>query len=406
MKKQTLLFVSFIAFMTSLSQTSVISTNPCTDAIAQTTPGRWIPHYDLANAVTKIQKQESYNRLDVLHNILLKMFPQPVGVDVRVNRGASKSYFGATRKYRYTPEDRLDFDYLSILPIITSSYFANFTPHYCAHTDKGIVFTPGAKNENSDGVGIVANNLSNLANPPTGDDWTINSLPVMMMSSMITEKWKGYEMYGDVRLNGRSLLIHREGMLPFVPVTRKQYLERCVLQTTQLYDKMIGFAMQKPLRSAEVQEAEKKAKLAKFEKDFGKDPKRLKSAVDYYLSGYKTDQQIRDEEVAKIKKNKETDLKQFTDELERSTREGLLDSAAVIRVMYYPTPVFETDPKQGNMLITENPDYIRNDLPGYVPQFIVISWKWSPDFWPVHKGYESTFLKDFPIDKIKAMIDK
>ncbi|HET6766713.1 MAG TPA: hypothetical protein VFH08_04925 [Chitinophagaceae bacterium] len=406
MKEQATLLLFMIIHSSLWSQKSISTDVPCTDAVAQSTPGRWIPHYDLAPSVTKTQKQETYTRLDVLHSILLKMFPQPVGVDVRVNRSASNGYFGAKRKYRYTPDNRLDFDYQSILPIVTASYFANFTPHYCAHTDKGIVFTPGAKNENSDGVGIVANNLSTLANPSTGDDWTINGLPVMMMSSMITEKWKGYEMYGDVRLNGRSILIHREGMLPYIPVTRKQYIEKCISQTTQLYDKMIESAMNRPVRSIEEQEAEKKAKLAKFEKDFGKDPKRLKSAVDYYLSGYKTDHQIRDEDVAKIKKIKETELKQFTDEFERSTREGLLDSPAVVRVMYYSTPVFDNDLKTGSMLITENPDYIRKDLPLHVPQFIVLSWKWSPDFWPVHKGYQKLFVQDFPVEKIQAMIDK
>ena len=228
----------------------------------------------------------------------------------------------------------------------------------------------------------------------------------MMMSSMITEKWKGYEMFGEVRANGRSILIHRKETTPYIPVTRKQYLERCISHTTQLYDKMIQSAMQIPVRSAEEQEAEKKAQLAKFEKEFGKNPNQLKSAVDYYLSGYKTDQQLRDEDVANIKKNRETDLKKFTDELKKTTKEGLLNSAAVIRVLYYPEPVFEDDPKQGYMLITENPDYIRKDLPGYTPQFIVFNWKWSPGFWPVHKGYEKVFLQDFPIEKLQAIIDK
>lgn len=395
-----------VCALPSFSQNTIKTDVPCTDAMVTTAKGRWIDRLDNSTSVTKSQKQEAYNRLDVLHDILLKMFPQPVGVDVRVNRSVANGYFGAARKYQHLADDRLTFDYIKKLRILTFSYFANFTPHYCAHTDKGIVFMPGNKNENSDGVGVVANDLSNLANPPTGDDWTINELPVMMMSSMTTETWKGYAMYGDVRLNGRSILIHRKGMLPYIPVTRNQYLERCISQTTQLYDKMIESAMNRPVRSIEAQEAEKKAKLAKFEKDFGKDPKRLKSAVDYYISGYKTDQQIRDEDVAKIKKNKETDLKQFTDELEKSTRDGFLDSTAVIRVMYYPSPVFETDPKQGNMLITENPDYIRKELPDYIPQFIIFNWKWSPDFWPVHKGYEKSFLKDFPIEKIQAMIDK
>ena len=147
-------------------------------------------------------------------------------------------------------------------------------------------------------------------------------------------------------------------------------------------------------------------KLEKFEKDFGKDPKRLKSASDYYLSGYKTDQQIRDENVASAKKLKEQEIKKFRAELEKTTSGGLLDSPAVVRVMYYSDPIFDNDPKTGSMVVTENPDYIRKDLPGHVPQFMVFTWKWSPEFWPVHKGYEKKFLQDFPIEKIQAMIDK
>lgn len=406
MKKQIILLFPLSASLLSFSQNTSSKKESCTDAIAQNTKGRWVPNYDMATSVTKTQKQESYKRLDAVHNILLKMFPQPIGVDVRVNRSASYGYYGTTRKYKLTQDDRLDFDYLKKIPILTFSYFANFSPHYCAHTDKGIVFASGSTNENSDGVGIVVNNLSILANPPTGDDWTINGLPVMMMSSMITEKWKDYEMYGDVRLNSRSILIHREGMLPYIPVTKKQYLERCIVVNAKMYEGMIKAAEQMPVRSTEEQEKEKNAKLAKFEKDFGKDPRRLKSAVDYYLSGYKTDQQIRDEEVDKRRKIKEKELKKFTDELEKTISEGKLDSPAVIRVMYISDLIFDNDPKTGSMLITENPDYIRKELPLHVPQFIVFNWKWSPDFWPVHKGYEKIFLKDFPIEKIQAMIDK
>ena len=102
--------------------------------------------------------------------------------------------------------------------------------------------------------------------------------------------------------NYRIVLIHRKGILPYIPVTRKQYLERCISYHTKLWDENIKRTENLPVRSLEEQEKEKNAKLAKFEKDFGKDPKRLKSAVDYYLSGYKTDQQIRDERGSKGKK--------------------------------------------------------------------------------------------------------
>ena len=88
----------------------------------------------------------------------------------------------------------------------------------------------------------------------------------------------------------------------------------------------------------------------------------------------------------KSKRVKERELKIFTDEMEKTTREDLLGSPAIILAMYYTVPtVFETDPQKGNMLITENPDYNRRNLPGYVPQFMVVTWKWSLDRYPTQK---------------------
>ena len=47
------------------------------------------------------------------------------------------------------------------------------------------------------------------------------------------------------------------------------------------------------------------------------------------------------------KKIKQQELKKFTDELEKTTREGLLDSPAMIRVTFNSDFIFETDPLQG-----------------------------------------------------------
>ncbi len=60
--------------------------------------------------------------------------------------------------------------------------------------------------------------------------------------------------------------------------------------------------------------------------------------------------------------------------MEKTTKEGLLDSPAVVLGMFFSDIVFETDPQRGRMLVTENPDYIRKDLPKYVPQVFVVSW--------------------------------
>ena len=409
MKKKTLItFLSFCLCIHSFSQTNSATTASCTQATAMTVKGAWINRHENVGGVSPLQKQEAYKRLDILHTTLLKMYPQPIGIDIRVYRSAGIGYFGATRKYNLTPDQRLTFDYLKLLGIPSYSYFANFSPHYCAHTDKGTLFMTGNTNENSDGIGVTVNDFGGLVTGPSvDDDWTIDGHPVRQLITMVTEKWKAYELYGDVRSSVRHVLIHREGMLPYIPVTRKQYLNRCITYTTQLFDKLIDIAKNIPVRSVEAQEMEKKAKLAKFEKDFGNDPKRLKSAIDYYLSGYKTDQQLRDERVINTVKTKETELRKFTDELESTTAKGMLDSAAVILSMYYSIPaVFETDPQKGFMLVTENPNYMRKDLPNYIPQFMVFNWKWNVDFYPIHKRYKDLLLQDFPIERLQAMIDK
>jgi hypothetical protein len=225
------------------------------------------------------------------------------------------------------------------------------------------------------------------------------------MRKPVFETKEGYEvLYAEPGRNVQHVLIHRKGILPYSPVTRKQYLDYCVTYHTKFWDDIIKMTEQRPVRSLEEQEKEKKARLDKFQKDFANDAKKLQANVDYYLAAYKTDQQIRDEEVKKVKKNKEGELKKFTDELERTTKEGLLDSPAMVLVKYHSSPVFETDPEKGLMLVTENPDYIRKDLPKHVPQLFVVMWRW--DDFASQKKVAEIIRQDFSFQTLQAMIDK
>ena len=136
-----------------------------------------------------------------------------------------------------------------------------------------------------------------------GECMRINGIPVGMRRP-VQATWKGYEIaYHPLSTSTRSVLIHRKGMLPYIPVTRKQYLDHSIEHLTEIMNEQVKMQMDIPVRSLKEQEEEKKKKLEKFEKDFGKDPKRLKSAVDYYLAGYKTEQEQRDERVKQVTKN-------------------------------------------------------------------------------------------------------
>jgi hypothetical protein len=125
------------------------------------------------------------------------------------------------------------------------------------------------------------------------------------------------------------------------------------------------------------------------------------------LSGYQTDQQRREEQVNKAIQKKNEILTRYRDELEKSTQGGLLDSPAVILQVHSPdttTPIFVTEAEEGTMLITENPAYIRKDLPKYVPQILVLGLRWND--WEPQRNIDTIVGESFPVERLQAMIDR
>jgi len=397
MKEQIIILFLVMLHIVSLGQGKITTGTPCTDSMAQNTNGRWIKSTDVGSMNSK----ETNSRLDEIQNTLLNTYSKPVGVDAVWHRAAGVSYYGSKHKYYSKDDGTITFDYSNLPHFLQYSYTAGFFRYRCEY-NKTHSLLPGHPGETGTWLNIIAN--PSLGDTGGDDTWTINGLPVIMRRP-VSKSEDGIEfLYTDPGNSSGSVLIYRKGILPYIPVSRRQYLDYCIIYHTRLWDGIIKFAEQAPVRSLEEQENEKKAKLAKFEKDYGKDPKRLKSAVDYYLSGYKTDQQLKDENVNKAKKNKEQELKKFTDELEKTTSQGLLDSPAMILVKYYSNPVFATDPLKGQMLVTENPDYIRKNLPKHAPQIFIVAW--NCDDWLPQKRVGEIMERDFPFQKLQAMIDK
>lgn len=399
MKKQVFILLFLILRFSSWSQKSISTDVRCTDVMAQNAKGRWTKTKDPSTTTSK----EINATLAEFHKLLMMAYPQPTGVDAAWHTAEGISYFGSKSKNSPYPDGRPR--YLSVeLPHFRMYYYkAGFFAYRCdPYNDKKM--NPGYPGETGTWLTIRANESGPAIGNAPDDSWMINEMPVRMMNPAT-------RLFSDDGLkeaakgrNYRIVLVHRKGILPYIPVTRKQYLERCIITQGKLYDDMIRAQEQLPVRTLEEQEKEKKAKLAQYEKDFGNDPKRLKSAVDYYLSGYKTDQQVRDEQVQKIKTFKAQELKKFTDELEKSSEQGLLDAPAMIRVMYDADLIFDKDPLYASMVVIENRDYIRKELPKHVPQLFVVNWEWSN--WAPQEKIDHIMEKDFPFEKLQAMIDK
>ena len=397
MKKQFIIPLVFFVYLNSWGQKSTSTDGNCNKEMTENAKGRWIKNSDLGT----INSKEAYNRLDEIQNMVLKIYPQPTGVDAVWHRSTGISHFGAKREY--VKGENKPAGFLNLPHFLKYTYTSGFFDYYC-YEGKMVLGYPG---ETGAWIKVFANELTHFIGDGLADCYmNINGLPVKMRYPF-KEKWKGYNLYtSEAGTSTHSVLIHRAGMLPYIPVTRKQYLDHSIEHLTAMYDNMIKHAEKIPVRSLEEQEKEKNAKLEKFKKDFGSDPKRLKSAVDYYLSGYETDQQRRDEDINRTKKNKTDILKRFQDELEKTSKEGLLDSPAIIVLLHSPdliTPIF-VDEDKGKMLVTDNPDYIRKDLPKHIPQFFVLTW------YGMSKGVRGEVGKiikeNFPIEKLQAMIDK
>ena len=233
----------------------------------------------------------------------------------------------------------------------------------------------------SGSIVIRANDLEILnENYVDANEWTIDGRPIKR--KMFTAgKWNGYDMMssvGGIYANAASehfVLISRDGMLPYIPVTRKQFLDRAIQYVTRYYDELT---------------------------------KKMLQANEALPAQFRSPQKEIDDQKDRNTKAKNAALKKLQDELEKTTKDGLLDAPAVVRIdplLMNEGPVFQSEAEGGCLLATENPNYFRKDLPKYVPQFFVIELM-PGDTNRSNMSFKNIIEENFPIEKLKAMIDK
>jgi hypothetical protein len=363
---------------------------PCSDAVAQRAKGRWIHAKDLLYDLSVGFVNEASKRMDEMHRMLTEVYPSPTGVDAEWHRHKGHVLFAD------------DVTHAKGIPVGGYYYSVGFFRYFCDPSNKNRMI--GGSPGETGTFFSVSSNCNFPWESIADESWAINGRPVVRRAPL-KQMWKGHPMFRGS--NFFTVLIHRKEILPYLPVTRKQYLNHSIQHLTEIFEGIIDGFRQMPVRSSEAQEAEKKSTLERFAKTHSRDPKKLKAATDHYLSGYQTDQQRRDEQVSKQIQIKNGIVKRYVDELEKTTREGLLDSPAVVSQVHSPdmtTPIFISEAEEGTMLITENPAYMRKDLPKYVPQILVLGLRWND--WEPQKNISKVVEEKFPVERLQAMIDR
>ena len=343
---------------------------PCNQEFLNNYRGKWlIP--EKVNGPNNTYSQAAMNRVTQVHELVKQIYPQPMGSDAFWRGTYSKSDFAYTIKY-VIEDGRTQKEYLQRRQVEGWRYYMILFDWMCNdNANEMWNGYPDAGGGNS--ITVEANNLQILNGEFMDDDgWTIDGRPIKRKMPVIGT-WKGYDVMG---INGGSyadqnsvwyILITRNGVLPYIPVTRKQYLDRAIAYATKFYDKIIASNDQIP---------------DKAEKDETKN-RNLKAKNDV--------------------------LRKLQNELEKTTRDGLLDAPAIVGtdvLVMNEGPIFLPEKDGGIMLATDNPNYFRKDLPAYVPQLFVLSWNRSPVKMKWETDFRKAIEENFPVERLQAMIDK
>jgi hypothetical protein len=369
---QTLFAVFFLfSCLPAPAQQFVKTTVPCNDELLKNTPGRWTRGGNGFHAkVSQQQQKEIQNRLDAIHPLVFNLYPSPLAFDATWFGFSADEEFGSQLKFDHSSNAGPGGLEVNGIPTVYYSYSAKFCAYHCGRAPNEMMRGQGC--EAGTFTSVQINSLGAFFTRTTPGDLAevmrIEGRPIKVMP-VLQGNWKGYNVYYPESGSSQKLvLLHREGMLPFIPVTRKQYLDRCMEYLPQFFDSMM-----KP-------------------------------------SPWPMDKKEQDEQLKKMQKIKEDVLKHYNDELQATTSSGQLNAPAILSSYLLDIgtsyPIFSTEAAGGKMLVTENPAYMKKDLPKYIPQFMVFT------LWPCRCGADvsldpyNIIDKNFPIEKLQAMIDK
>lgn len=212
-------------------------------------------------------------------------------------------------------------------------------------------------------------------------------------------QWKGYPLYEDMSENfgERLIILMHNNKLPWKAITQDQYLN--ALKADWQHQKK---------KSAEGNEeviAQLKTTIKEWQnnKDIKpSDKEKIISELQKGLEEYKSNQKLQIEKTDKYWNDKIAIIDEY---VKQNT--SVLKQHAFINFQKYGKDDFDgtfSDEKEGKMLVTFDAAYFNKTLPDYIPQLMVLCWRWEKNTPGIF--YKKQIEENFPIEKLKAMIDK
>ena len=327
------------------------------------------------------QYSQLYTRLDKIANMFQQAYPQPTGIEAewfRSIRGAAIVKNGPV-PYQFNSS------YLS--------WYCNQNLHKLMLSD-----------EINTSANVYFNNFGWFMTSQNDKIYlTINGADAWLLPKK-TGEWKGMPLYHPSGSNNRNsvVLITRNNQLPYTPVSRLQFLQS--LKNKIEADKKLHSDIDKKqkVRSDAEEEAAKQKELDYIVKNTG--PQNVEQRKASYLKNYKTDEQRKQENIQRGESYFNDRLKPINNELNNESSNELQQPAIVENNFMSYFKNFTKEESGGRMIVILNTSYFNLQLPRYVPQFIVLYWSWYVN--ASSQNFKTQLEENFPVDKLKAMIDK
>ncbi len=353
----------------------------CNDDVLLNTKGGWKKTSD-ALMETGNQSQV-ISRIDKMQKILQTTYPAPQGIEARWDRTMVN-------------------DPLIINGPTPYQLMAMFLIYYCM-SEKEMVLG----DETSTWFYVYANHFNWFME--YNHDFTVHKNPVYLLTKKVGEI-RGYPVYEGIN-NGtsntgttysRAVIITRQGQSPYVPVTQKQYLKAFLLYNEKRFVESLAFETNRTVKTDAQEEEEKKQGWEYLAKFYKADAVERRKAD--YLKNYQTDKQRKEAQIAWIKKDYEDRMKPVQDLLANSTAQELGQPAIVDDIDFLRFREFSTEAKGGRQVVSLNPGYFDSKLPKYVPQFLIVYWRWEKN--KASENFKDQLEANFNFNALKEMIDK
>src|SRR4029078_3399371 len=201
--------------------------------------GKWLTHEPIS--ITEY-RDEVMKRLNAIQDLVRQTYPQPMGADVSWVGGFTKTSFADEVKFVPVKDRDPEETKTKINPVYRYNYTCGLAPWVCTGNPHEIM---NMYPEGSSGyIDINANDLAILNEIyEAGDEWRIDGRPIKR-KLFAAGQWKGYDMMSSVGgyyadpASDHFVLMSRDGMLPYIPITRKQFLDRAVPYVARSYDEL------------------------------------------------------------------------------------------------------------------------------------------------------------------------